>query len=226
MTVWPAILLSVQLASLTMLILLLIATPLAWWLTRTNNRMRPLIEALVALPLVLPPTVLGFYLLVLMSPDMWLGAAWLRLTGDTLAFSFTGLLIASVIYSLPFAVQPLQTAFQSVGKGTLEAATTLGAGPWDAFASIVIPLSRRGFLTAMVLSFAHTLGEFGVVLMVGGNIPGKTRMISIEVFNAVETLDYATAHRLSAGLLAFSFFVLVFVFVLNSKAREKRRGLK
>ncbi len=224
MNVWPAIWLSVQLAGLTTLILLLIATPLAWWLTRTRNRIRPLIEALVALPLVLPPTVLGFYLLVLMSPDMALGAAWLRLTGDTLAFSFIGLLIASVLYSLPFAVQPLQTAFQSVGKGVLEAATTLGAGPWDAFRSVVVPLSRRGFLTAMVLSFAHTLGEFGVVLMVGGNIPGKTRLISIEVFNAVETLDYATAHRLSAGLLVFSFLVLVFVYVMNSKDRSKRRG--
>lgn len=224
MNVWPAIWLSVQLASLTMLILLLLATPLAWWLTRTDSRMRPIIEALVAMPLVLPPTVLGFYLLLLMSPDMMLGAAWLRLTGDTLAFSFTGLLVASVIYSLPFAVQPLQTAFQSVGEGALEAATMLGAGPWDAFRSIVVPLSRRGFLTAMVLSFAHTLGEFGVVLMVGGNIPGKTRMISIEVFNAVETLDYATAHRLSAGLLVFSFMVLIFVYVLNSKDRGKRRG--
>ncbi|WP_456389024.1 molybdate ABC transporter permease subunit [Profundibacter sp.] len=224
MSVWPAIWLSVQLASLTMLILLLLATPLAWWLTRTDSRVRPIVEALVALPLVLPPTVLGFYLLIMMSPDMALGAAWLRLTGDTLAFSFTGLLLASVIYSLPFAVQPLQTAFQSVGEGALEAATMLGAGPMDAFRSIVVPLSRRGFLTAMVLSFAHTLGEFGVVLMVGGNIPGKTRMISIEVFNAVETLDYATAHRLSAGLLVFSFMVLIFTYVLNSKDRGKRRG--
>jgi len=224
MSVWPAIWLSLQLAGLTTLILLAIATPLAWWLTRTQVRIRPLIEALVALPLVLPPTVLGFYLLVLMSPDMAFGAAWLRLTGDTLAFSFTGLLIASVIYSLPFAVQPLQTAFQSVGKGVMEAATTLGAEPWDAFRSIVVPLSRRGFLTAMVLSFAHTLGEFGVVLMVGGNIPGKTRVISIEVFNAVETLDYATAHKLSAGLLAFAFLVLMFVYILNSQDRGKRRG--
>ena len=220
MSVWPAIWLSVQLAGLTMLILLLIATPLAWWLTRTQSRVRPLIEALVALPLVLPPTVLGFYLLILMSPDMALGAFWLRISGDTLAFSFTGLLIASVIYSLPFAVQPLQTAFQSVGKGVMEAAATMGASRWDGFCSIVVPLSRRGFLTAMVLSFAHTLGEFGVVLMVGGNIPGKTRMISIEVFNAVETLDYSTAHRLSAGLLVFSFLVLVFVYLLNGRKRS------
>lgn len=226
MTVWPAIWLSVQLACLTSLILLVLATPLAWWLTRTKNRLRPLVEALVALPLVLPPTVLGFYLLILMSPDMALGAAWLRISGDTLAFSFTGLLIASVIYSLPFAVQPLQTAFQSVGKGTLEAAALMGASSWDGFLSIVVPLSRRGFLTAMVLSFAHTLGEFGVVLMVGGNIPGKTRMISIEVFNAVETLDYSTAHRLSAGLLVFSFMVLVFVYFLNGQKNNRIGGAK
>lgn len=219
MSVWPAIWLSVQLAVLTVLILLVIATPLAWWLTRTKNRFRPVIEALVALPLVLPATVLGFYLLVLMSPDNFLGAAWVRLTGDTLAFSFGGLLLASVIYSLPFAVQPLQTAFQSVGNGVIEVATTLGAGRWDAFRSVILPLSRRGFLTAMVLTFAHTLGEFGVVLMVGGNIPGKTRTISIEVFNAVETLDYSTAHNLSAGLLVFSFLVLVFVYIINGKQR-------
>ena len=219
MSVWPAIWLSVQLAVLTVLILLVIATPLAWWLTRTKNRFRPAIEALVALPLVLPATVLGFYLLVLMSPDNFLGPAWVRLTGDTLAFSFGGLLLASVIYSLPFAVQPLQTAFQSVGNGVIEVATTLGAGRWDAFRSVILPLSRRGFLTAMVLTFAHTLGEFGVVLMVGGNIPGKTRTISIEVFNAVETLDYSTAHNLSAGLLVFSFLVLVFVYIINGKQR-------
>jgi len=220
MSVWPAIWLSVQLAVFSVIILLVIATPLAWWLTRTNSRLRPFIEALVALPLVLPATVLGFYLLVLMSPNNPLGGAWLRITGDTLAFSFSGLLLASVIYSLPFAVQPLQTAFQSVGNGVIEVATTLGAGRWDAFRSVVMPLSKRGFLTAMVLSFAHTLGEFGVVLMVGGNIPGKTRTISIEVFNAVETLDYTTAHRLSAGLLVFSFAVLVFVYLMNGQRRK------
>jgi len=220
-SVWPAIWLSVQLASFTVIILLIIATPLAWWLSRTSNRLRPLIEAIVALPLVLPATVLGFYLLVLMNPDRMLGAFWLRITGDTLAFSFSGLLLASVISSLPFAVQPLQTAFHSVGKGVIEVATTLGAGRLDVFRSVVIPLSKRGFLTAMVLSFAHTLGEFGVVLMVGGNIPGRTRTISIEVFNAVETLDYSTAHSLSAGLLVFSFCVLVFVYLLNGKRRQQ-----
>ena len=156
-----------------------------------------------------------------MNPDRMLGAFWLRITGDTLAFSFSGLLLASVISSLPFAVQPLQTAFHSVGKGVIEVATTLGAGRLDVFRSVVIPLSKRGFLTAMVLSFAHTLGEFGVVLMVGGNIPGRTRTISIEVFNAVETLDYSTAHSLSASLLVFSFCVLVFVYLLNGKRRQQ-----
>ncbi len=220
-TVWPAIVLSLQLALAATLVLLLIATPLAWWLATTKSRARPLIEALTALPLVLPPTVLGFYLLVLMSPQAPLGGFWLKLTGSTLAFSFTGLLIASVIYSLPFAVQPLQAAFQSVGRGVTEAAATLGAGRWDMFRSVVLPLSRRGYLIAAVMSFAHTLGEFGVVLMVGGNIPGRTRVISIEIFNAVETLDYATAHRLSAGLLVFSFAVLVIVYMLNRQGRAE-----
>ncbi len=220
-TVWPAIVLSLQLALAATLVLLLIATPLAWWLATTKSRARPLIEALTALPLVLPPTVLGFYLLVLMSPQAPLGGFWLKLTGSTLAFSFAGLLIASVIYSLPFAVQPLQAAFQSVGRGVTEAAATLGAGRWDVFRSVVLPLSRRGYLIAAVMSFAHTLGEFGVVLMVGGNIPGRTRVISIEIFNAVETLDYATAHRLSAGLLVFSFAVLVIVYMLNRQGRAE-----
>ena len=168
---------------------------------------------------MLPPTVLEFYLLILMSPEMPLGALWARLSDSTLSFSFAGLLVASVIYSLPFAVQPLQGAFQQVARGTTEAAATLGAGRWDVFLSIVMPLSRRGFLIAAVMSFAHTVGEFGVVLMVGGNIPGKTRVISIEIFNAVETLDYATAHRLSAGLLVFSFLVLTIVYLLNRQGR-------
>ncbi len=215
MNVWPAIWLSLQLASLTMVILLFMATPLAWWLARTKSRFGPIVEAIVALPLVLPPTVLGFYLLVIMSPHSVFGSFWIRLTGQTLAFSFAGLLVASVIYSLPFAVQPLHTAFKSVGNGAMEAAASLGAGRWDAFRAVVVPLSKRGFITAMVLSFAHTLGEFGVVLMVGGNIPAKTRVISIEIFNAVETLDYSTAYRLSGGLLAFSFMVLVFVYWFN-----------
>ena len=215
MSVWPAIWLSLQLASLTTIILLFVATPLAWWLARTHSKFGPIVEAITALPLVLPPTVLGFYLLVIMSPNSALGSFWVDLTGQTLAFSFSGLLIASVIYSLPFAVQPLHTAFKSVGNGVMEAAVSLGAGQWDAFRAVAVPLSKRGFITAMVLSFAHTLGEFGVVLMVGGNIPSKTRVISIEIFNAVETLDYSTAYQLSGGLLMFSFIVLIFVYWFN-----------
>jgi len=171
----------------------------------------------VALPLVLPPTVLGFYLLILLSPESSIGAFWVRLTGDTLTFSFTGLVVASLIYSLPFAVQPLQAAFHGVGRGVMEAASTLGASRFDRFRSIALPMSRRGILAAAVLSFAHTVGEFGVVLMVGGNIPGRTRVISIEIYSAVETLDYDTAHILSAGLLCFSFVVLVLVYVLNQR---------
>ena len=212
-----AIELSLLLASLTTVILLAIGLPLAWWLARTRTPFKPLIEAVTALPLVLPPSVLGFYLLIIMSPNSPLGKAFVNVTGETLAFSFTGLLVASIIYSLPFAVQPLQTAFQSVGRGTLEAATVLGASPFDAFRSVALPLARRGILTASVLTFAHTLGEFGVVLMVGGNIPGRTRTISIEIYSAVETLDYATAHLLSAGLVVFSFVVLVAVYFLNGR---------
>ena len=166
---------------------------------------------------MLPPTVLGFYLLILMSPETALGAFWVRVTGSTLAFSFTGLVVASVLYSLPFAVQPMQTAFQAVGRQMTEAAQTLGATRRDLFFSVVLPLSRRGVLTAAVLSFAHTIGEFGVVLMVGGNIPGQTRTVSIEVFTAVETLDWTSAHRLSLGLLVFSFIVLVAVYGLNRR---------
>lgn len=213
--IWEAVWLSVRLSALTTLILLALGMPLAWWLATTKSRARPVVEALTALPLVLPPTVLGFYLLVLLSPDTWLGGTWLRLTGSTLTFSFTGLVIASCLYSLPFAVQPMQTAFASVGRGVVEAAQTLGATRLDAFRSIALPLARRGVLTAAILSFAHTLGEFGVVLMVGGNIPGETRVISIEIFTAVETLDYRTAHILSAGLLITSFVVLTGVYVLN-----------
>jgi molybdate transport system permease protein len=214
---WGPVWLSLRLAGLTTLILLVLAMPLAWWLARTRNPIRPFIEALTALPLVLPPTVLGFYLLLLFSPDTPLGAGFLRLTGDTLAFSFAGLLVASVLYSLPFAVQPLQAAFHTIGHGTLEAAATLGAGRFDAFRSVALPLARRGVLTAAVLTFAHTLGEFGVVLMVGGSIPGKTRVISIEIYSAVETLDYQAAHLLSGGLLVFSFLVLTLVYILNRR---------
>ena len=221
MSLWPAIWLTLKLAGMTTVILLLIATPIAWWLANTRARIKPAIEALTALPLVLPPTVLGFYLLILMSPNTWLGGAWVRLTGEALTFSFTGLVIASLFYSLPFAVQPLQGAFQTVGRGVMEAASTLGASRWDAFRSVALPLSRRGVLTAAVLSFAHTVGEFGVVLMVGGNIPGRTRVISIEIYSAVETLDYATAHILSLGLLVFSFLVLTAVYLMNGRGVQR-----
>lgn len=221
---WGAVSLTLQLALVSTLILLVLSLPLAWWLATTRARIRPVIEAVTALPLVLPPTVLGFYLLVLMSPDTAIGGLWLRLTGDTLTFSFSGLVVASVIYSLPFAVQPLQTAFQALGRGTLETAALLGAGPLDRFLSVALPLSRRGILTAAVLSFAHTLGEFGVVLMVGGNIPGRTRVISVEIYNAVETLDYATAHVLSAALLVASFAVLSLIYVLNRRGEAPHVG--
>lgn len=211
--------LTIRLAATTALLLLVFALPLAWWLANTRARIKPFIEALTALPLVLPPTVLGFYLLVMFSPNAPIGAFWVTLTGDTLTFSFTGLVLASMIYSLPFAVQPLQAAFETVGRGPMEAAASLGAGPFDRFRSVALPLSRRGVLTALVLSFAHTLGEFGVVLMVGGNIPGQTRVVAIEVYSRVEVLDYAGAHILSAGLLVFSFAVLSVVYVLNRRGR-------
>ena len=217
MSLWGPIWLTLQLAGLTTVLLLLIAPPIAWWLAGTKSRLKPAVEALTALPLVLPPTVLGFYLLILMSPQSTLGAFWVRLTGEALTFSFSGLVIASLFYSLPFAVQPLQASFQSVGRGMMDAAATLGAGRWDAFRSVALPLSRRGVLTAAVLTFAHTMGEFGVVLMVGGNIPGRTRVISIEIYSAVETLDYRTAHILSGGLLLFSFVVLTAVYMMNQR---------
>jgi molybdate transport system permease protein len=208
---------TLRLAGVTVALLLLIGTPLAWWLAHTRTRVKPLIEALTALPLVLPPTVIGFYLLVLFAPAGVLGGPWLRLTGQTLTFSFSGLVLASMVYSLPFVVQPLQGAFEAVGRGPLEAAATLGAGRLDAFFTVASPLALRGYVTAGVLGFAHTLGEFGVVLMVGGNIPGRTRVISIAIYEQVETLNFAQAHLLSAGLLLFSFAVLVLVYALNRR---------
>ena len=209
--------LTLALAAVTTVLLLVVSTPLAWWLARTRSRLKPLVEAVTALPLVLPPTVLGFYLLILMSPDAPIGRFWVMATGDTLTFSFAGLVVASMLYSLPFAVQPLQAAFEKVGRPMMEAAATLRASPRDAFFSVAVPLSRRGFLTAAVLSFAHTLGEFGVVLMVGGNIPGRTQVISIAIYEHVETLNYAAAHVLAAGMLAFSLVVLVVVYSLNAR---------
>ena len=207
--------LSLKLASVTTLILLLIGTPLAWWLANTRSRLRPLVEALTAMPLVLPPTVLGFYLLVFLSPTSFLGGLWVEVTGTSLTFSFTGLVVASVLYSAPFMVQPLQGAFESVGRTPLEAAVSLRASPLDAFFSVTAPLAARGFLTASVLSFAHTVGEFGVVLMVGGNIPGETRVIAIAIYEHVETINYADAHVLSGAMLGCSFLVLLIVYSFN-----------
>jgi molybdate transport system permease protein len=211
--------LTLQLAFVATAILLLIGTPLAWWLATTRRRFKPVIEAITALPLVLPPTVLGFYLLVLLSPASPIGSFWVRVTGESLTFSFSGLVIASVIYSMPFMVQPLQSAFEAIGREPMEAAASLRASPLDAFLTITVPLSARGFLTAAVLTFAHTIGEFGVVLMVGGNIPGETRVISIAIYEHVETLRYGEAHLLSAGLIIFAFSVLLFVYALNRRYR-------
>jgi molybdate transport system permease protein len=210
--------LTVQLAAVTVFILLLVGTPLAWWLAFTRSRLRTVVEALTALPLILPPTVMGFYLLILLGPATPIGAFWVQVTGGTLTFSFSGLVVASVLYSLPFAVQPLQTAFEGVGRDVLDAAATLRASPLDAFFSVASPLARRGYLTAAVLSFAHTVGEFGVVLMVGGNIPGETKVISIAIYEQVETLNYAQAHILSAGLLVFSFAVLLILALVNRRS--------
>lgn len=210
--------LSLALAAVTTLILLGIGTPLAWWLASTRSRWRAVVEAITALPLVLPPTVLGFYLLVLLGPASPIGAFWVRVTGETLTFSFAGLVVASVLYSLPFMVQPLQNAFETVGRGPLEAAATLGASRIDAFFSVAVPLSATGFVTAVVLTFAHTIGEFGVVLMVGGNIPGETRVISIAIYEHVETLNFGDAHLLSAGLLIFAFIMLLPVYILRRGA--------
>ncbi|MAU52038.1 MAG: molybdate ABC transporter permease subunit [Roseovarius sp.] len=209
--------LTIRLAAIATMILLVIGTPVAWWLAFTRSRLKPAVEAVTALPLVLPPTVLGFYLLVFLSPNSALGGVWLAATGTTLTFSFTGLVLASVLYSLPFMVQPLQGAFESVGRAPLEAAASLGSSPRDAFFSVAAPMALRGYLTATVLSFAHTLGEFGVVLMVGGNIPGRTKVVSIQIYEEVETVNYAAAHSLAALLLAFSFTVLLAVYTLNRR---------
>jgi len=209
------------LAATTVVVLILVATPLAWRLAFARGRWARVAEAVVALPLVLPPTVMGFYLLVLLGPAGPIGSWWVKLTGDTLSFSFAGLVIASCLHSLPFAVQPLQNAFESVGRRRLEAAASLRASPLDAFFSVALPLALRGYVTAAVLTFAHTLGEFGVMLMVGGNIPGRTRVLSISIFEHVETLDYAAAHRLAAALLVFSFVVLLSVYLVNGRYRTR-----
>ncbi|MBF6650583.1 molybdate ABC transporter permease subunit [Methylobacter sp. BlB1] len=207
-----ALWLTFQVASLSTLLMLMLGTPLAWWLTRTTSRWKGVCNALVALPLVLPPSVLGFYLLVLMGPHGPIGQLTTQLGLGTLPFTFGGLVVASVLYSLPFVVQPLQAAFAAIGDRPLEAAATLRAGPLDTFFNVVVPLARPGFLTATILGFAHTVGEFGVVLMVGGNIPDKTRVVSVQIYNHVEALEYGQAHWLAGGLLAFSFSVLLLMY--------------
>jgi molybdate transport system permease protein len=209
--------LTARLAAVTTVILLVIGTPVAWWLAQTRSRLKPVVETVTALPLVLPPTVLGFYLLVLMSPDSTLGGFWLSVTGETLTFSFVGLIVASVLYSMPFMIQPLQSGFEAIGRAPMEAAASLRAGPLDRFFSVATPLAFRGYLTAIVLTFAHTVGEFGVVLMVGGNIPGRTKVVSIQIYEHVETINYAAAHGLAAILLVFSFSVLLAVYTFNRR---------
>lgn len=214
---WGPLWLTIQLAGTTVVVLLLVGTPLAWWLAFTSSRFRILVEATVALPIVLPPTVLGFYLLVALGPRGLIGGLWKELTGSALSFTFTGLVIASTFYSLPFVVQPLHGAFEAVGKKPLEAAWSLGASKLDAFFTVASPMAIRGYLSAIVLGFAHTLGEFGVVLMVGGNIPGVTKVLSIAIYDHVEVLEYTQAHFLSAVLLVFSFLILTIVYTVNRR---------
>ena len=206
---WQAIGLTVRLATVTTVLLLLLATPLAWWLSQTRSRLKDAISALVTLPLVLPPSVLGFYLLVAMGPHGPLGQLTQALGLGVWSFTFTGLVVGSVVYSLPFAVQPLQHAFEAMGRRPMEVAATLRAGPLDAFFSVALPQARSGLLTAAILSFAHTVGEFGVVLMIGGNIPGQTRVVSTQIYGHVEAMEYAQAHGLAAGMVVFSFAVLL-----------------
>ncbi len=212
-----AIYLTIALASITTVLLLIVSTPLAWWLSRRRGSVSALLEAVVAMPLILPPTVLGFYLLLLFAPDTFLGRLWQQLTGSQLAFSFSALVIGSVIYSLPFVVQPLQTAFERIPHNLLQASATLGARPLDQFRSLVLPLSRRSFVTAASLGFAHTVGEFGVVLMIGGNIPGETQVLSIALYDSVESLRFNEAHRLAGALVVFS---LALLFLLYRRDRQ------
>ncbi len=217
---WGAVRLTAALAALSTLLLLTLGTPLAWWLARTRTRLKPLWAAVVALPLVLPPTVVGFYLLLLMGPQGAVGQLTQALGLGRLPFTFSGLVVASVLVSLPFVVQPLQQAFEAIPEGTLEAAATLRAGPADRFFSIALPLARPGLLTASVLGFAHAVGEFGVVLMIGGNIPDRTRVLSVALYDHVEASEFEAAHRLAGGMLLFALGVLVLLHVLNRAPRE------
>jgi len=217
-----AIWLSVKLAVVTTVILLVFSTPLAWFIAHTSSRARSAIEAVVALPLVLPPTVIGFYLLVLLSPQNSLGIWWQSVFGDTIVFSFAGLVFGSLVYSLPFAVGPLRDAFLAIGRPTLEAAAMLGSSPAGRFFRVALPMARSGYLTAAVLVFAHTLGEFGIVLMIGGNIPGRTQVVSTLIYNHVEALRIGEAHVLAAALVAVSFIILIFVYAINRRAGRYR----
>ena len=218
-----AIWLTLRLAGTVTALLLVIDTPIAWWLARTRSRLKGMVGAVVALPLVLPPTVLGFYLLVAMGPDGPVGGLTQALGLGTLPFTFAGLVVASVFYSLPFVVQPLQNAFEAIGERPLEVAATLRASPWDAFWSVAVPLARPGFISATILGFAHTVGEFGVVLMIGGNIPGKTRVISVLIYDHVEAMEYAQAHLLAGGMVVFSFLVLLALYTFNPQPSGGRR---
>ena len=215
---WQAIALTLKLAALTTIILLIVAAPLAWWLSQTRSKWRAPISALVTLPLVLPPTVLGFYLLMLLGPQGWVGRLTEALGLGLLSFSFIGILLSSIVFSLPFAVQPIQYAFEAIGRRPLDVAATLRASPFDAFFSVALPLARPGLFTATVLTFAHTVGEFGVVLMIGGNIPGETRVVSTQIFGHGEAREYSQAHWLAAGMVVFSFAVLLCLSLLKKRS--------
>ena len=212
-----ALFVTLKLASISTIVLIVIGTPIAWWLSHSHWRYKYFVEAIIALPLILPPTVLGFYLLVSLGPNGPIGGLSSAMGGESLAFTFTGLVIGSVVYSMPFVIQPLQNAFSAIGQRPLEVAATLGASPIDRFFSIALPMARPGFITASVLGFAHTLGEFGVVLMIGGNIPGSTQVVSISIYDHVEALEYGQAHTLSASLLLFSFVLLLIVYGANRR---------
>ena len=212
---FSAIIVTIKLALVSTSILILIGTPIAWWLSQTKFKFKAVFEAIIALPLILPPTVLGFYLLITLGSNGPIGKLLESLGGSSIAFTFTGLVVGSVIYSMPFVVQPLQNSFSSVGRKPLEVAATLGASKIDRFFSVAVPLSRSGFITAAVLGFAHTVGEFGVVLMIGGNIPGETGVVSIAIYDHVEAMEYGQAHWLAGGLLATSFLMLLFVYIIN-----------
>ena len=221
---WGAVTLTLKLATVTTVVLLLLGTPLAWWLARTRSWLKKPVSALVALPLVLPPTVIGFYLLITLGPQGWGGQLTQGMGLGLLPFTFAGLVVGSVFYSLPFVVQPLQNAFEAIGESPLEAAATLRASPLDTFWNVIMPMARPGYLTATVMGFAHTVGEFGVVLMLGGNIPDQTRVLSVQIYDHVEALEYTQAHGLAAGMLLFSFATLLILYTLNPTGRRARGG--